>query len=128
VSEMTWRLVGALFDCEESRGIAGKIPPIRAWRILSEGSVDNRFAALRASSLAALPLIGRDEEQEIFLRRWERACAGDGQVVLISGEPGIGKSRLNAAFQAAVARIGGTHERQDWVCLPPLQHSGVQPV
>jgi class 3 adenylate cyclase/tetratricopeptide (TPR) repeat protein len=128
VSEMTWRLVGALFDCEESRGIAGKIPPIRAWRILSEGSVDNRFAALRASSLAALPLIGRDEEQEIFLRRWERACAGDGQVVLISGEPGIGKSRLNAAFQAAVARIGRSHERQDWFCLPHLQHSELHPI
>ena len=80
------------------------------------------------TSLATLPLIGRDEEQEIFQRRWERACGGDGQVVVLSGEPGIGKSRLNAAFQAAVARIGRTHERQDWFCLPHLQHSELHPV
>jgi predicted ATPase len=48
--------------------------------------------------------------------------------VVLSGEPGIGKSRLNAAFQAAVARIGRTHERQNWFCLPHLQHSELHPV
>ena len=47
---------------------------------------------------------------------------------MLSGEPGIGKSRLNAAFQAAVARIGRTHERQDWFCLPHLQHSELHPI
>ena len=128
VSEMTWQLVGALFDCHEVDRIVGRTPPIRAWRIRGENVVDNRFAALRSASLATLPLIGRDEEQEIFLRRWERASAGDGQVVVLSGEPGIGKSRLNAAFQATVGRIGRMHERQDWFCLPHLQHSELHPI
>jgi class 3 adenylate cyclase/tetratricopeptide (TPR) repeat protein len=129
ISEITWRLAGALFDCQEIDGIAGRTPPTRAWRIRSDSVVDNRFAALRgASSLATLPLIGRDEQLEILLRRWERACAGEGQVVVLSGEPGIGKSRLNAAFQASVARIGTMHERLDWFCLPHLQHSELHPI
>jgi class 3 adenylate cyclase len=128
ISEMTWRLAGALFHCQEVDGIAGRTPPTRAWRILSDSVVDNRFAALRGESLATLPLIGRDEELEILLRRWDRARAGEGQVVVLSGEPGIGKSRLNAAFQASVARIGTMHERLDWFCLPHLQHSELHPI
>jgi class 3 adenylate cyclase len=128
ISEMTWRMAGALFDCQEIDGLSTRTPPARAWRIRSDSPVNNRFAALRGASLATLPLIGRDEELEILLRRWERACAGDGQVVVLSGEPGIGKSRLNAAFQAAVARIGRMHERLDWFCLPHLQHSELHPI
>jgi DNA-binding winged helix-turn-helix (wHTH) protein len=128
VSETTWQLAGALFDCGEVEAAAANMPTVRAWRIRGESTVNNRFAALRAESLATLPLIGRDEEQEIFLRRWERACAGEGQVVVLSGEPGIGKSRVNAAFQGTVARLGSMHERKEWFCLPHLQHSELHPI
>jgi transcriptional regulator with AAA-type ATPase domain len=71
------------------KGIAG---PILVWRVVRPSAIESRFEALRGSALS--PLIGRDEEIELLLRRWARAEAGDGQVVLISGEPGIGKSRI----------------------------------
>ncbi len=93
----TRRLVGGLFEYRdlgavEVRGIAGTVP---AWQVLRPSVVESRFEALRGSVLA--PLIGRDEEIDLLLRRWERAKAGLGQVVLVSGEPGIGKSRIGGA-------------------------------
>ena len=69
--------------------------PQRAWRVIGESDAASRFEALRSD---ATPLVGRDEELELVLRRWQQAKAGEGRVVLISGEPGIGKSRLTAAF------------------------------
>ena len=73
-----------------------------AWRVLRPSGVASRFEALRGSALT--PLVGRDEEIELLLRRWARAKAGDGQVVLISGEPGIGKSRIAAGVGGALSR------------------------
>jgi tetratricopeptide (TPR) repeat protein len=69
---------------------------VPAWQVLGESTVENRFAALRSATLS--PLIGRDEEVELLLRRWARAKDGEGQVVLVSGEAGIGKSRIAAAL------------------------------
>jgi class 3 adenylate cyclase len=94
----TRRLVSDLFEYRdlgmiEVRGIAAPVP---AWQVLGPSVVASRFEALRGSTLA--PLIGRDEEIDLLLRRWSRAKAGDGHVVLISGEPGIGKSRITAAL------------------------------
>ena len=94
----THRLVGALFEYRdlgavEVKGIAG---PVSAWQVLRPSAVASRFEALHGSALA--PLIGRDEEIDLLLRRWTRAKAGDGQVVLISGEAGLGKSRIIAAL------------------------------
>ena len=71
--------------------------PVPAWQVRRESTVENRFAALRSATLS--PLIGRDEEVELLLRRWARAKNGEGQIVLISGEAGIGKSRIAAALQ-----------------------------
>jgi class 3 adenylate cyclase len=90
----TRRLVGDLFEhrdlgAVEVKGIAAPVP---AWQVLRPSSVESRFEALRGSALTTL--VGRDEEIDLLLRRWARAKAGDGQVALISGEPGIGKSRL----------------------------------
>ena len=95
----TRRLVGDLFEYRdlgavEVKGIAAPVP---AWQVLRQSVVASRFEALRGPALT--PLVGRDEEIELLLRRWARAKEGDGQVVLISGEPGIGKSRIAAALQ-----------------------------
>ena len=73
----------------------------------------SRFEALRSG---ATPLVGRDEELELLIRRWEQAKSGEGRVVLISGEPGIGKSRLTAALSEHI----GTepHTRLRYFCSP----------
>ena len=95
----TRRLVGDLFDYRDLgaikvRGISGAVP---AWQVLRPSVVVSRFEALRGSTLS--PLVGREEEIELLLRRWARAKAGDGQIVLVSGEAGLGKSRIVAALQ-----------------------------
>src|SRR5215831_7791138 len=94
IAESTRKLLGNLFELEalgvkELKGIAGSV---RVWAVLRASSVESRFEALHASGLTAL--VGREEEFELLLRRWSRAKSGEGQVVLFSGEPGIGKSRL----------------------------------
>ena len=98
------RLIGALFEYRdlgavELKGIAVPVP---AWQVLRPSVVASRFEALRGSALS--PLVGRDEEIDLLLRRWVRAQAGDGQVVLVSGEPGIGKSRIVAALAGRLPR------------------------
>jgi class 3 adenylate cyclase len=95
----TRHLVGNIFEYRDLgavdvKGIAG---PVRAWQVLGQSVVMSRFEALHATSL--IPLVGRGEEIELLLRRWARAKDGAGQVVLLSGEPGIGKSRVAAELQ-----------------------------
>jgi class 3 adenylate cyclase len=99
IAASTRRLVGNLFDVRNlgSVEIKGIVGPVSAWQVLRPSSVASRFEALRGSTLS--PLVGRDEEIDLLLRRWARAKAGDGQIVLVSGEPGIGKSRITAAFE-----------------------------
>ena len=95
IAESTRKLLGNLFELEDLgaqdlKGIAG---PVRAWAALRPASVESRFEALHASGLTEL--VGREEELELLLRRWSKAKSGEGQVVLLSGEAGIGKSRLD---------------------------------
>jgi predicted ATPase len=121
----TRRLVGDLFEYRdlgavEVRGIAG---PVSAWQVLRPSGVASRFEALRGSALT--PLIGRDEEIELLLRRWARAKAGDGQVVLVSGEPGLGKSRLSAALEERLH--AEPHLRLRYFCSPYHQDSALYP-
>src|SRR5262249_4496512 len=97
IAESTRKLVGDLFElkdlgAQDLKGISG---PVRAWAALRPSSVESRFEALHATGLTEL--VGREEELEILLRRWSKAKVGEGQVVLLCGEPGIGKSRLPAA-------------------------------
>jgi hypothetical protein len=125
IAASTRRLVGNLFEYRdigvvEVKGIAG---PVRIWQVLRPSAVASRFEALRGAALS--PLVGRDEEIELLLRRWARAKAGDGQVVLISGEPGIGKSRLTAAL---VERLQDeSHIRLRYFCSPYHRDSALYP-
>jgi class 3 adenylate cyclase/predicted ATPase len=125
IAESTRQQIGALFDLEDlgARQLAGFAEPQRAWRVLCESSVVSRFEALRSE---ATPLVGRDEELALLLRRWDQAKAGEGRVVLVSGEPGIGKSRLTAAVNNAVAET--PHRRMRWFCSPQHQDSSLYPI
>ena len=119
----TRRLVGDLFEYRdlgavEVKGIAAPVP---AWQVLRPSAVASRFEALRGSALT--PLVGRDEEIDLLLRRWARAKAGDGQVVLISGEPGIGKSRITAALEERLH--AEPHLRLRYFCSPYHQDSAL---
>jgi class 3 adenylate cyclase/tetratricopeptide (TPR) repeat protein len=125
IAESTRKLLGNLFDLEDLgakdlRGIAG---PVRAWAALRPASVESRFEALHATGLTAL--VGREEELELLLRRWSKAKTGEGQVVLLSGEAGIGKSRLTAALLERLA--SEPHTRLRYFCSPHHQDSALYP-
>src|SRR5215471_11617256 len=96
IASSTRALIGGLFEYRDLGTVAlkGFAEDVRAWQVLGTGAVESRFEALRT---ATTPLVGRDEEVDLLLRRWEQAKRGDGCVVLISGEPGIGKSRIAEA-------------------------------
>ena len=126
VCDSTRSLLGNLFELEDLgasdiKGIAG---PTRAWAVLRASSVASRFEALHATGLTAL--VGRDEEFELLLRRWQRAKSGEGQVVLLSGEAGIGKSRLTAALLENLATE--PHARLRYFCSPQHTNSALYPI
>ena len=106
---------------KDLKGIAG---PARAWAALRASSAESRFEALHASGLTAL--VGREEEFELLLRRWSKAKSGEGQVVLLSGEAGIGKSRLTAALLERLA--GEPHTRLRYFCSPQHTDSAFYPI
>ena len=126
IAEGTRRLLGNLFELKDlgTKDLKGIAEPVRAWAALRAGSAEGRFEALHASGLTAL--VGRDEESELLLRRWARAKSGEGQVVLLSGEAGIGKSRLTAALLESVA--GEPHTRLRYFCSPQHTDSALYPV
>jgi class 3 adenylate cyclase/DNA-binding winged helix-turn-helix (wHTH) protein len=124
VAESTRRQIGALFDIEDGglQLVAGFAEPQRAWRVTGESGVLSRFEALRSE---ATPLVGREEELDLLLRRWQQAKTGEGRVVLISGEPGIGKSRLTAALSQAIQN--DQHTRLRYFSFPHHQDSALHP-
>ena len=126
IAESTRKLLGNLFElndlgAQDVKGIAG---PVCVWAALRPASVESRFDALHTSGLTEL--VGREEELEILLRRWSKAKAGEGQVVLLSGEPGIGKSRLTAALLERVA--AEEHTRLRYFCSPQHTDSALYPI
>ena len=126
IAEGTRRLLGNLFELEDLgakdlKGIAG---PVRAWAALRASSAEGRFEALHGSGLTEL--VGREEELELLLRRWSRTKSGEGQVVLFSGEAGIGKSRLTAALLEGVA--DEPHTRLRYFCSPQHTDSAFYPI
>jgi class 3 adenylate cyclase/tetratricopeptide (TPR) repeat protein len=122
----TRRLVGDLFEYRDLGAVEvkGIVVPVPAWQVLRPSAVASRFEALRGSALTRL--VGRDEEIELLVRRWARAKAGDSHIVLLSGEPGIGKSRIVAALQEQLR--GEPHTRIRYFCSPQHQNSALYPV
>src|SRR5450631_1129576 len=99
IAPSTRRLTSGLFEYRDLGRVVlkGLANPIQAWQVLAASAVQSRFEAQHETSLA--PLVGREEELELLLRRWNQASQGEGRVVLLTGEPGFGKSRLTAALQ-----------------------------
>jgi class 3 adenylate cyclase/tetratricopeptide (TPR) repeat protein/energy-coupling factor transporter ATP-binding protein EcfA2 len=124
IAESTRRQVGQLFEIEDlgSQPLAGFAEPQRAWCVVGESGVVSRFEALRSE---ATPLVGRGEELDLLLRRWQQAKTDEGRVVLISGEPGIGKSRLTAALSRCIE--SEPHTRLRYFCSPHHQDSALYP-
>jgi class 3 adenylate cyclase len=103
IAEATRKLLGNVFELRDlgPKELKGIAEPVRAFAALRASSVQGRFEAMHSGGLTAL--VGREEELELLLRRWAKAKTGEGQVVLLSGEAGIGKSRLSAALIEAIA-------------------------
>ena len=125
IGEATRRQIGGLFDLEDlgPQQLAGFGEARRAWRVIGESGVVSRFEALRSGET---PLVGREEEVELLVRRWQQAKSSQGRAVLISGEPGIGKSRLTAALSEHIE--GEPHTRLRYFCSPHHQDSALYPV
>src|SRR4029079_5647416 len=110
--------------CLGAKELKGIAQPVRAWAALRPSSVESRFEAMHATSLTAL--VGREEELELLMRRWSKAKTGEGQVMLLSGEAGIGKSRLTAELLEAIA--AEPHTRLRSFCSPQSTDSALFPV
>jgi class 3 adenylate cyclase/predicted ATPase len=125
IADSTRAQIGAMFEAEDlgPLRLKGFAEPQRAWRILGESRVHSRFEALR---LAQTPLVDREEEIALLLRRWVQAKEGASQVVLISAEPGVGKSRLLAALGERVQ--DEPHIRLRFFCSPHHQDSALYPI
>jgi len=124
IADGTRRQIGTLFEIEDlgPQPLAGFAEPQPAWRVTGESGIVSRFEALRSGTA---PLVGRDEELDLLLRRWQHANAGAGRVVLVSGEPGIGKSRLTAALSQRIETE--PHTRLRYFCSPHHHDSALYP-
>jgi predicted ATPase/DNA-binding response OmpR family regulator/class 3 adenylate cyclase len=124
IAASTRDLVRGLFDYREVGPLVleGLAEPAPAWQVVGTSAAESRFEALREGNLT--PLVGRDEEIDLLLRRWQQIQSGEGRVVLISGEPGIGKSRLVRALRDRLA----DHTVLSFYCSPSYQDSPLYPV
>jgi class 3 adenylate cyclase/tetratricopeptide (TPR) repeat protein len=125
IADATRRLAGWRFEYRDLgksdlKGFAGGI---QAWQVTGTAAVESRFEALHGTALT--PLVGRGEEIDLLLRRWQRAQAGEGQIVLLSGEAGIGKSRLTAVLQDRLSN--DPHTKLRYFCSPHHKDSTLYP-
>jgi class 3 adenylate cyclase/tetratricopeptide (TPR) repeat protein len=125
VSESTQKLLGGLFELTHTgeHALKGFARPVPVWRVCGEASVESRFAAIRTGGL---PLIGRAHEMGLMRERWHLARQGEGQIVTVTGEAGIGKSRAIEALQEELA--GEAHARVHLQCSPYHSDSALYPV
>jgi class 3 adenylate cyclase/tetratricopeptide (TPR) repeat protein len=126
ISARTRRLIGGLFDCVDTGGLTlkGFTEPVPAWRVTGESASEDRFAAFHAAAFT--DLVGREREIDLLLDRWSLAANGEGQVTLLSGEPGIGKSRIAQALRERIA--DQPHLRLHHSCSPHHQNSALYPI
>src|ERR1700678_3574506 len=126
VSESTQHLLRGLFELDHTgeHELKGFARPVPAWRVKCEASVESRFAAIRVGE--GLPLIGRAHEMGLLRERWHLARHGEGQIVTVTGEAGIGKSRAIEALQRELA--GEAHSRVNLQCSPYHSDSALYPV
>ena len=126
VGEATRRLLVNLFDLDDlgPQELRGFAQPVRAWRVVGESQTEGRFEALHGLRLS--PLVGRDQEHALLLDRWRLAKGGEGQVVLLSGEPGIGKSRLVRELREAIRDERHFHLLHQ--CSPHHTNTALHPV
>jgi class 3 adenylate cyclase/predicted ATPase len=126
IADSTRRLLGNLFELTDlgARDLKGIAGPARAWAALRASSVESRFEAMHPGGLT--DLVGREEELDLLLRSWSKAKVGEGQVVLLSGEAGIGKSRLTAALLERLAIEPQTRLR--YFCSPQHPDSALYPI
>src|SRR6516165_1410107 len=126
IADSTRRLLGELFEYRRLGGMhikdVGDSVPV--WQVIGASAVDSRFEALHGTNLT--PLVGREAEIALLLERWERAKEGDGQVVLLSGEPGIGKSRIVQELRDQLS--DELHTRLSHYCSPYHTSSPLYPV
>ena len=126
VSEATYRLVEGYFTCEflEEHALRGVTPSLRVYRVVGASGVYGRLDIASARGLT--PLVGREQEVGLLQERWEQAKAGQGQVVLLSGDAGIGKSRLVQMLKDRVANE--PHVRWECRSSPYFEHTALFPV
>jgi class 3 adenylate cyclase len=125
IDAATRKQIGGMFECRDlgTVELKGLPTPVPAWQVVSENRTLGQFEALRSGTT---PLVGRDEEMELLLRRWAQAKTRNGRVVLISAEPGVGKSRLAEALAERIA--AEPHVRLRYFCSPHHQDSALYPV
>jgi class 3 adenylate cyclase len=126
ISEGCQRLTRGMFEYKELQSLPeqGTIRPGRAFQVIREAAIESRFDALHDQGLT--PLVGREEELDLLLRRWSHARDGEGQVVLLSGEPGIGKSRILSALRERLEAQGLQALR--FQCSPHYVNSAYWPI
>ena len=127
VSAATHRLIAGFFDCHDGglQSLKGVSAPVQVYRVLSESSTQSRLE-IELSTGRLTPLVGRAHEVGLILERWAAVQAGEGQVVLLSGEPGIGKSRLVQEVKEHVVQQKATCI--EFRCSPYSQNSALYPI
>lgn len=125
IADATRRLLGSLFELEDLglQALKGFPQMQRSWRVLGEARFKSRFEGLRSSDAM---LVGRDENIELLLRRWAQVKTGEGRVILISGDPGVGKSRLTTTIVDQLGDEPYTSLR--YFCLPHHEGSALFPI
>ncbi|TFG64959.1 MAG: adenylate/guanylate cyclase domain-containing protein [Nitrospirales bacterium] len=126
ISESVFRMIKGGFECQSLgyQTLKGLTQPISVYQVLHASTVQNRFETAVGSNL--YPLVGRDREMSQLLTRWETTKDGNGQAILLTGEPGIGKSRVVKSFKEHVAQE--PHIQLECQCYPLTQNSSLDPI
>jgi class 3 adenylate cyclase/predicted ATPase len=126
ISPVTRQLVGGRFRCADlgAQHLKGFVEPVRAWRVIGEGRAEGRFEARQTGRVT--PLVGREHELGLLLDRWQQAKEGEGQIVALCGEAGVGKSRLVRALRERLA--GEAYTPVSHFCSPYHQATALYPI